>query len=38
MATVLFISEATLKAETIISENVDPKLLIPTIKEAQDIY
>jgi hypothetical protein len=38
MATVLFISEATLKAETIISENVDPKLLIPTIKEAQNIY
>jgi hypothetical protein len=38
MATVLFISEETLKQETIISENVDPKLLVPTIKEAQNIY
>ena len=38
MANVLFISEATLKAETVISENVDPKILIPTIKEAQNIY
>lgn len=38
MASVLFISEQTLKQETIISENVDPKLLIPTIKEAQNIY
>jgi hypothetical protein len=38
MATVLFISEATLKAETIIAQNVDPKILVPTIKEAQNIY
>lgn len=38
MATILFISEATLKAETFISENVDPKILVPTIKEAQNIY
>ena len=38
MATVLFISEETLKQETIISENVDPKLLVPTIKESQNIY
>ena len=38
MATVLFISEATLKADTFISENVDPKILVPTIKESQEIY
>lgn len=39
MATnVLLISEATLKSETVISENVDPKLLVPTIKEVQNIY
>lgn len=36
--TVLFIGEATLKQESVISENVDPKLLIPTIKEVQNIY
>jgi hypothetical protein len=38
MATVIFISEETLKQESIISENVDPKLLVPTIKEAQNVY
>jgi hypothetical protein len=36
--TVLFIGEAALKQESVISENVDPKLLIPTIKEVQNIY
>jgi hypothetical protein len=35
--TVLFIGEAALKQESVISENVDPKLLIPTIKEVQSM-
>lgn len=38
MATAIFISEAYLKDSSIINENVDPKVLLPNIKIAQDIY
>jgi hypothetical protein len=35
---VLFISEATLKASSVINENVDNKVLTPLIIECQDLY
>lgn len=38
MANVLFISEETLKQNTIVSENVDPKLFRMAISDAQDMY
>lgn len=38
MANVLFISEETLKQNSIISENVDPKLFRMSITDAQELY
>jgi hypothetical protein len=38
MARVIFISEETLKQNTVISENVDPKLFRMAITDAQDMY
>lgn len=38
MANVLFISEETLKDNTIVSANVDPKLFRMAISDAQDMY
>ena len=38
MAKVDFITVDTLKANSIISENVDEKLLIPTLRTVQDLY
>lgn len=37
-ANILFISEQTLKDRSLLQDNVDPKLIKPTIKQAQDIY
>jgi hypothetical protein len=37
-ANVLFISEQTLKDRSLLQDNVDPKLIKPTIKQAQDMY
>ena len=37
MANVLFISEAYLKNNTLIDDNVDQRLLLPSIKVSQDI-
>lgn len=37
-ANILFISEQTLKDRSVIQDNVDPKLIKPTIKHAQDMY
>jgi hypothetical protein len=38
MARVLFISETTLKEQTVINENVDNKVVTPLIVECQDLY
>jgi hypothetical protein len=35
---ILFISETTLKDRSLLQDNVDPKLIKPTIKQAQDMY
>jgi len=37
-ANILFISETTLKDRSLLQDNVDPKLIKPTIKQAQDMY
>ena len=37
MANVLFISEAYLKNNTLIDDNVDQRLLLPSIKVSQDM-
>lgn len=37
-ANILFISEQTLKDRSLLQDNVDPKLIKPTIKMAQDMY
>jgi hypothetical protein len=37
-ANILFISETTLKDRSLLQDNVDPKLIRPTIKQAQDMY
>lgn len=37
-ANILFISESTLKDRSLLQDNVDPKLIRPTIKQAQDMY
>ena len=38
MARVLFLSEATLKAESILQDNVDMKVVTPTILDVQNFY
>lgn len=38
MARVLFLSEATLKAESILQDNVDMKIVAPTIYDVQNMY
>lgn len=38
MAEALFISEDYVKRNSVIDENVDVKLIIPSIKDAQDMY
>lgn len=38
MATAIFLSEATLKAESILQDNVDMKVVTPTIKDVQNFY
>ncbi|MFN9518313.1 MAG: hypothetical protein ACK574_01090 [Bacteroidota bacterium] len=38
MAKVLFLSEATLKAESILQDNVDMKVVSPTIYDVQQYY
>jgi hypothetical protein len=35
---ILFISEQTLKDRSLLQDNVDPKLIKPTIKQAQDMF
>lgn len=35
---ILFISEQHLKDTSLLSDNVDPKQLLPTLKSAQDMY
>lgn len=37
-ANILFISETTLKDRSLLQDNVDPKLIRPTIKQSQDMY
>lgn len=37
-ANILFISEQTLKDRSLLQDNVDPKLIKPTIKQAQDMF
>lgn len=37
-ANILFISEQVLKDRSLLQDNVDPKLIKPTIKQAQDMY
>lgn len=37
-ANILFISEQTLKDRSLLQDNVDPKLIKPTIKAAQDMF
>lgn len=37
-ANILFISETTLKDRSLLQDNVDPKLIRPTIKQTQDMY
>lgn len=37
-ANILFISETTLKDRSLLQDNVDPKLIRPTIKQCQDMY
>lgn len=37
-ANILFISEQTLKDRSLLQDNVDPKLIKPTIKFTQDMY
>lgn len=37
-ANILFISETTLKDRSLLQDNVDPKLIRPTIKQTQDMF
>lgn len=37
-ANILFISEQTLKDRSLLQDNVDPKLIRPTIKQVQDMF
>lgn len=37
-ANILFISETTLKDRSLLQDNIDPKLIRPTIKQCQDMY
>jgi hypothetical protein len=37
-ANILFISEQTLKDRSLLQDNIDPKLIKPTIKHCQDMY
>ena len=37
-ANILFISEQTLKDRSLLQDNIDPKLIKPTIKQAQDMF
>lgn len=38
MATAIFLSEQTLKAESILQDSVDMKVVTPTIKDVQNMY
>jgi hypothetical protein len=35
---IIMISEAVLKERSVIHDNIDPKLIFPDIKAAQDLY